>query len=256
MIVTRPGGGTENSNLLNLNFPILFKKSMSRFYGFILLALLLVGCSTEPEQQASKTANPEDKKAQEMAEKKNILFFGNSLTAGYGLEDPQQAFPALIQKKIDSLGLPYKVINAGLSGETTAGGKNRIDWLLKQKVDVFVLELGANDGLRGIPVAETEKNLQAIVDKVRAKYPDAKQLLLGMEVPPNLGNQYVNDFRAIFRRVAVRNNMGFVPFLLEGVAGNTTLNLGDGIHPTAKGYEIVAENVWPELLKLLEKDPV
>ncbi|HEY0895644.1 MAG TPA: arylesterase [Sphingobacteriaceae bacterium] len=229
---------------------------MSRLYGFLLLGFILAACNSEPGTRENKAGNPENKKAETMPEKKHILFFGNSLTAGYGLDDPQDAFPALIQKKIDSLNLPYKVINAGLSGETTSGGNSRIDWLLKQPVDVFVLELGANDGLRGIPVAETEKNLQSIVDKVRAKYPDAKQLLLGMEVPPNLGDRYVNDFRAIFRRVAVRNDMGFVPFLLEGVAGNTTLNLGDGIHPTAKGYRIVAENVWPELLRLLEDDGV
>lgn len=183
-----------------------------------------------------------------MTETKNILFFGNSLTAGYGLEDPSDAFPALIQGKIDSLGLPYKVINGGLSGETTSGGANRIDWLLKQKIDVFVLELGANDGLRGIPVAETKKNLQTILNKVKAKYPDAKQVLLGMEVPPNMGNEYVTQFRSIFRQVADENKIAFVPFLLHGVAGNTQLNLKDGIHPTAKGYKIVAENVW-DILK-------
>ncbi|HEY1024536.1 MAG TPA: arylesterase [Sphingobacteriaceae bacterium] len=189
-----------------------------------------------------------------MQEKKNILFFGNSLTAGYGLDDPADAFPSIIQQKIDSLELPYKVINAGLSGETTASGKNRIDWLLKQKVDVFVLELGANDGLRGIPVAETSRNLQAIVDKVKAKYPDAEMVLLGMEVPPNMGDRYVMEFRAIFRKVAEKNDMAFVPFLLEGVAGNTTLNLQDGIHPTAKGYKIVAENVWDVLKNVLKEN--
>jgi acyl-CoA thioesterase-1 len=179
---------------------------------------------------------------------KNILFFGNSLTAGYGLEDPSETFPAVIQRKLDSLKLPYKVINAGLSGETTAAGKNRIDWLLKQKIDIFVLELGANDGLRGIPVSETTKNLQVIVDKVKAKYPTAKQVLLGMEVPPNMGGDYVAQFRTLFREIAEKNQMTFVPFMLEGVAGHTDLNLRDGIHPTAKGYQIVAENVW-EVLK-------
>jgi acyl-CoA thioesterase I len=247
--------------LLNLNIVFLFKIRsacyktvfMSKLYGFLILGFLFAACNTDKGKDQERAGSPENKKAEVMPEKKNILIFGNSLTAGYGLDDPADAFPALIQKRIDSLSLPYKVINAGLSGETTSGGKNRIDWLLKQKVDVFVLELGANDGLRGIPVAETEKNLQAIVDKVKARYPEAKQLLLGMEVPPNLGNQYVNDFRSIFRRVADRNDMGFVPFLLEGVAGNTTLNLGDGIHPTARGYQIVAENVWPELEKLLKE---
>ncbi|WP_423148430.1 arylesterase [Rubrolithibacter danxiaensis] len=182
---------------------------------------------------------------------KNILFFGNSLTAGYGLDDPSEAFPAVIQQKIDSLNLPYKAINAGLSGETTAGGKNRIDWLLKQKVDVFVLELGANDGLRGIPVTETANNLQSIVDKVKAKYPEAQLVMLGMEVPPNMGGTYASQFRVIFRKIAEKNNMAFVPFLLEGVAGNVDLNLRDGIHPTGKGYKIVANNVWEVLQPLL-----
>lgn len=181
-------------------------------------------------------------------ERKSILFFGNSLTAGYGLEDPSDAFPEVIQQKIDSLGLPYQVINAGLSGETTAGGVNRINWLLKQKVDVFVLELGANDGLRGIPVSETKKNLQSILDTVKVKYPNAKRILLGMEVPPNMGGKYAAEFRLIFRDIAEKNKIPFVPFMLEGVAGNVKLNLRDGIHPTAEGYKIVAENVW-EVLK-------
>lgn len=200
-----------------------------------------------------------EKKEQTMIETKparikNILFFGNSLTAGYGLDDPSEAFPALIQQKIDSLKLPYKVINAGLSGETTAGGKSRVDWLLKQQIDVFVLELGANDGLRGIPVEETTNNLQSIVDKVEAKYPDAKLVMLGMEVPPNMGSTYAAQFRVIFRQIAEKNNMALVPFLLEGVAGSTELNLKDGIHPTAKGYETVARNVWEVLEDVLKEN--
>ncbi|WP_374729168.1 arylesterase [Rufibacter psychrotolerans] len=181
---------------------------------------------------------------------KNILFFGNSLTHGYGLS-PSEAFPALIQQKIDSLGLPYKAINAGLSGETSAGGKNRIDWLLRQPVDVFVLELGANDGLRGIPPAETKKNLQAIIDKVRAKYPEAKQVMLGMEVPPSMGGKYAGEFRVIFRQLATENNMALVPFLLEGVGGVRSLNQPDGVHPTAAGQKILANNVWEVLKEVL-----
>src|SRR5688500_13801968 len=128
---------------------------------------------------------------------KTILFFGNSLTAGYGLE-PAQAFPALIQKQIDSLQLPYKVVNAGVSGGTSSGGNSRIDWILKQPVDVFVLELGANDGLRGIPIEETRRNLQSIIDKVRAKYPQAKLVMAGMQIPPNMGQQYATAFRNVF----------------------------------------------------------
>ncbi|WP_316931953.1 arylesterase [Rufibacter radiotolerans] len=181
---------------------------------------------------------------------KTILFFGNSLTAGYGL-DASESFPSLIQKKIDSLNLPYKAINAGLSGETSAGGKNRIDWLLRQKIDVFVLELGANDGLRGISPAETKKNLQAIIDKVKAKYPEAVLIMAGMEVPPSMGGKYASEFRTIFRQLAEENNMALVPFLLDGVGGVRTLNQQDGVHPTAEGQKILANNVWKVLQPVL-----
>lgn len=184
---------------------------------------------------------------------KTILFFGNSLTAGYGLDDPSQAFPALIQNKIDSLHLLYKVINAGVSGETSAGGNARIAWILKQHVDVFVLELGANDGLRGISSAETKTNLQAIIDKVKAKYPAVKLLLAGMMVPPNMGEKYAAGFRAIYPELAKENQIALVPFLLEGVGGVAALNQKDGIHPTEEGHHIVAENVWKELEKLLRQ---
>ncbi|MES3016697.1 MAG: arylesterase [Bacteroidota bacterium] len=183
-------------------------------------------------------------------EKKNILFFGNSLTAGLGVE-PDEAFPALIGNKIDSLNLPYKITNAGLSGETTAAGKARINWILKQNVDVFILELGANDGLRGIPVSETEKNLQSIVDQVKAKYPDAKLVMTGMQVPPNMGAKYASDFRVIFKQIADKNNMALVPFLLDKVGGISALNQSDGIHPTPEGHRILADNVWAVLKDLL-----
>ena len=218
-------------------------KNIICFWGFIVSGLL--GCESKGGKQ---TANREKTLKKETAaspqqEMKTILFFGNSLTAGYGL-DPSEAFPALIQEKIDSLNLPYKAINAGNSGETSSGGKNRIDWLLRQKVDVFVLELGANDGLRGIPVPETKRNLQAIIDKVKATYPEAKMVLLGMEIPPNMGGRYAEEFRVIFRQLATQNNMAFVPFLLEGVGGVRELNLPDGVHPTAQGHKILARNVW------------
>lgn len=183
---------------------------------------------------------------------KNIIFFGNSLTAGYGLS-LSEAFPALIQAKIDSLHLPYKVINAGLSGETSAGGNSRIDWVLKQPVHVFVLELGGNDGLRGIALEETEENLQQILNKVKEKYPDAKLMLTGMRIPPNMGKQYSEQFQSIYTRLAKKNNIAFLPFLLEGVGGEPGLNQPDGIHPTAEGQKIVAENVWNVLKGLLEK---
>jgi acyl-CoA thioesterase I len=217
-------------------------------YTWCLLLLGLWGCGGNQNnpQEAGNKASENKPAAKEKQEMKTILFFGNSLTAGYGL-DPSEAFPALIQQKIDSLALPYKVVNAGNSGETSSGGRNRIDWLLRQQVDVFVLELGANDGLRGIPVKETRQNLQVIIDKVKAKYPQAQLVLLGMEIPPNMGGQYAAEFRVIFRQLATKNNMAFVPFLLEGVGGVRDLNLPDGIHPTAAGHRILANNVWEVL---------
>ena len=184
--------------------------------------------------------------------KKTILFFGNSLTAGLGVE-PSEAFPALIGQKIDSANLDFKVINAGVSGETSAGGNGRIAWILKQPVDVFVLELGANDGLRGVPVEETRKNLQSIVDKVIAKYPKAKLVLAGMRVPPNMGEKYAKDFHKVFEDLASKNKMALIPFLLEGVGGVRELNQQDGIHPTAEGHKIVANTVWGVLRKELEE---
>ncbi len=182
---------------------------------------------------------------------KSILFFGNSLTAGYGV-NPDEAFPALIGRRIDSLHWPYKIINAGLSGETTAGGRSRIGWILHQPVDIFVLELGANDGLRGIPVAGTVANLQAIIDSVKEKYPAAKIVLAGMQIPPNMGNTYATAFRKVFPELARQNKATLIPFLLEGVGGVKELTQADGLHPTAEGNTIVAENVWRVLKPLVD----
>ncbi len=219
---------------------------------FILLFVVMAsGCNNgSTDDKATAAQNPAVRVEEKKPAMKTILFFGNSLTAGYGLQ-PSQAFPALIQQKIDSLQLPYKVINAGLSGETSAGGKNRIDWILKQPVDVFVLELGANDGLRGISPASTQANLQAIIDKVKAKYPNVKIILAGMEIPPSMGGVYAAQFRVIFRQLAEKNNLAFIPFLLEGVAGERSLNQGDGVHPTAAGQRILAENTWAVLKDVL-----
>lgn len=182
--------------------------------------------------------------------KKTIVFFGNSLTAGYGLS-PSQAFPALIQKKLDSLGLEYQVVNAGVSGETSSGGNTRVDWVLKQPVDIFVLELGANDGLRGIPLSETRKSLQSIIDKVKKQNPDVKLVFAGMQIPPNMGRDYTTEFKNIYTDLAEKNGMTLIPFLLEGVGGEPHLNQEDGIHPTAEGHRIVAENLWRYMEKLL-----
>jgi acyl-CoA thioesterase-1 len=185
-------------------------------------------------------------------DEKVILFLGDSLSAGFGL-DVEDAFPSLIQKKIEQEKLPFKVINAGLSGETTAGGLRRIDWLLKQKVDVLVIELGGNDGLRGIAPSETKKNLQGIIDKAREKNPDIVIVLAGMQAPPNMGKDYTEKFRAIFPALAKKNSIALIPFLLEGVAGNPRLNLPDGIHPTAEGHRIIAETVWNTLNPILSR---
>jgi len=186
------------------------------------------------------------------AEPKTILIFGDSLTAGLGLDDPStQAYPALLQKKIAAAGLPCRVINGGLSGETTAAGLRRIDWMLRERVDVFVLALGGNDGLRGIQPPVTRANLAGILEKVRAKYPDAKLVVAGMQMPPNLGPDYLAAYRAVFPDVAKKTGATLIPFLLEGVGGVPELNQHDGIHPTAKGHEQVAETVWRVLRPLL-----
>jgi acyl-CoA thioesterase-1 len=209
----------------------------------------LVACGNNT---TTKTDSPSLKVENKQPEKtKTVLFFGDSLTAGYGLEDPESAFPYLVEQKIDSLKLPYKVVSAGLSGETSAGGKNRIDWLLKQQMDVFVLELGANDGLRGLDVRETERNLQSILDQVKAKFPETKIVVTGMMVPPSMGTKYANAFKDIFPRLAKKNDAAFIPFLLEGVGGVPELNQGDGIHPTVEGHKILAENVWSVLKDVL-----
>ena len=221
---------------------------------FILSLCMVLSCT-------QKTASKDEKAAQAGASdtaagtatdaRSMILFFGNSLTAGYGLEEPSMAFPGLIQNRIDSLGLPYAVVNAGLSGETTASGRGRIGWVLRQPVAVFVLELGANDGLRGIPPEETRSNLQAIIDTVRARNPDVRVVLAGMESPPSMGKSFTEDFRRVFPEVAKKNGIALIPFLLEGVAGEPSLNQADGIHPTAEGHRILMENTWAVLKGLL-----
>ena len=218
-------------------------------FCYFLLLNLCFSCGESPNRKVESNANEIDSTAiknQKTADKKVILFFGTSLTAGMGL-DPNEAFPAVIQQKIDSLNLPYEVVNAGLSGETTAGGKNRINWVLNQKVDVFVLELGANDGLRGVPLTETKSNLQAIIDVVKEKNPDTKIVLVGMEIPPNMGEDYTSEFRSIFPDLAKKNKLELVPFLLQNVGGVKELNQADGIHPTAEGQKILANNVWKVL---------
>lgn len=217
------------------------------FYALFCLTFFY-SCGENPNKE-SETITEEAKEKENANTDEDdgvILFFGNSLTAGYGLESGE-AFPALIQDKIDSLGLDYEVVNAGLSGETSAGGRNRVGWVLNQDVDVFVLELGANDGLRGIPVEETRRNLQAIIDTVRTKNPDTEIILAGMQIPPNMGREYATNFKNIFPELAEENDIHLIPFLLEEVGGVKELNQADQIHPTAEGNKIMAETVWEVL---------
>ena len=188
--------------------------------------------------------------AAEQSDKKTIIFFGDSLTAGYGL-DPAHSFPSLIQEEINTDDNKYEVINAGLSGETSAGGFGRIDWILNKPVDIFILELGANDGLRGLPLSSTRQNLQGIIDKVRAKNPNVQIILAGMKVPPNMGKDYAEEFDEIFTSLSKENDTKLIPFLLDGVAGDENLNLADGIHPNVEGHKIVASNVMKVLRPLL-----
>jgi acyl-CoA thioesterase-1 len=185
-------------------------------------------------------------------ERKTIIVLGDSLAAGAGV-DLDEAFPTLLQKKIDEARLPFTVVNAGVSGDTTAGGVGRIDWVLKRKMDVLLLELGGNDGLRGIPVDATRTNLQAIIDRAKQKYPRVQVVVAGMHMPPNMGEEYNAAFRNVFPEIAEANKAAFVPFLLEGVGGKADLNQPDRIHPTPEGHRVVAENVWKILEPVLEK---
>ena len=223
-----------------------------KFRYFFLVALLFA-CGERSTEKNRANSNSESNSNTEIViteEKKVIIFFGDSITAGYQL-DPEEAFPARIQERLDSLQLDYTVINAGLSGETTTGGRNRINWILNQKADIFVLELGANDGLRGIPLSETRENLQAMIDMVWAKNADTRIILAGMQIPPNLGQDYTAEFRQLFSELAEINKIPLIPFLLEGVAGIPELNLEDGIHPTPEGHVILADNVWKVLEPVL-----
>ena len=217
----------------------------------LLLLLALLGLQACKNERANAPVTANGAQEQTAAgQKKNIVFFGNSLTAAYQLA-PEQGFPALIQQKIDALGLPYACINAGVSGETTMDGVNRIGWILQQRVDVFVLELGANDALRGLPLKETKTNLQTIIDRVKGVNPQCKILLAGMQAPPNLGPEYTITFKELFPNLAAKNRATLIPFLLEGVAADPRLNLEDGIHRNEDGHKIVAENVWKVLSPLL-----
>ncbi len=230
-------------------------ESISIKFCYFLVFSLLLSCAentTKKETNSSKEPIENSSITTKDTTTKTILCFGDSLTAGYGLDDINEAYPALLQSKIDSLGLPYTVINSGLSGETTAGGRSRIAWVLNQHVDIFILELGGNDGLRGVPLTETRENLQAIIDAVRKKNPETTIILAGMQLPPNMGPEYITEFKTIFPDLARKNELELIPFLLKGVGGIAALNQADGIHPTTEGQKILANNVWAVLEKVVQ----
>jgi acyl-CoA thioesterase-1 len=217
---------------------------------YVLLSAIgaaLVGCE-QPKDEPAADQPPSIADMQH----RSILFLGTSLTAGYGL-DPEQAFPALIQKKIDSAGLDFRVINAGVSGETSASALRRIDWLLQQPVSVLVVETGANDGLRGLSPDSLRSNIQAIFDRARRLQPSVQLVLVGMQIPPNYGRAYAQQFRSLYPALAEANGAVLVPFLLEGVGGVAALNQPDGVHPTAEGQRKMAETVWQVLEPVLRR---
>ena len=221
----------------------------------MLVGLSLVGCGDAADPDPAPTAEPApatpvaDSAAPDTTDAVTVVFFGDSLTAGYGLANPgREAYPARVGERLAEAGVDAQIVNAGSSGETSAGGLRRVDWVLRRSPpDVFVLALGANDMLRGQPPAATRENLTAIVAKVRAAAPEAEIVIAGMEALPNLGADYVALFRAVFRDLADETGAAFVPFLLDGVGGVAALNQPDGVHPTAEGHARMAETVWPEL---------
>ncbi len=216
--------------------------------------MLMVSCGNNNNKQNTKDLDDavvEETENSETTDNKTILFFGDSITAGYGLETTDDAYPEVVQQKIDSLDLNYTVVNSGVSGETSSGGRSRIDWILNQDIEIFLLELGANDGLRGVPLSETRNNLQAIITTVKQKDPNIKIILAGMELPPNMGQDYTSGFRTMYAELAKKNDVVFIPFILKDVGGIAELNQSDGIHPTVKGHKIIANTVWEYLKPLL-----
>jgi acyl-CoA thioesterase-1 len=223
-------------------------KVMAKFYGWIRrwLAPALGATLFLAMSPATPGADP--------AAAAKIVVLGDSLAAGLGV-DPSEAFPALLQVKIEAAGGKERVVNAGESGDTSADGLGRIDWLLKQRIDVLILELGGNDGLRGLPLTSTQTNLQAIIDRVKHKYPKALIIIAGMQMPPNMGEEYDNAFRKLYPDLAAANHAALIPFLLAGVGGKPELNQPDQIHPNVEGHKIVADNVWKVLSPLLQRIP-
>jgi acyl-CoA thioesterase I len=225
------------------------KMMLRGFVCALILCLAFVGVEAGVSPAPNIAA---DTAAPTLATTKRIVFLGDSLTAGYGLP-VEQSYPSLIAEKIRAAHLPYEAVNAGLSGDTSAGGLRRLDWLLQNKIDLLVIALGANDGLRGLSPKELEANLQAIIDKTKAKNPAAQIVVAGMQMPPNLGADYAEQFQRVFAEVAKKNNAVLIPFLLANVGGHRELNQSDSIHPTAAGQKIIAETVWQALKPMLQR---
>jgi acyl-CoA thioesterase-1 len=216
------------------------------------LSACRVGFGTEPANGTTPGGDAQSQPVDPAAPpaRPRVVALGDSLTAGYGLLE-SQAFPALLQRRIEQEGYAFDVVNAGVSGDTSAGGLRRLDWALEGDVRVLILALGANDGLRGLPIAEMKQNLSTIIDRAREK--NVVVLLAGMEAPPNYGPEYVQSFRAAYREVAAAKRVLFIPFLLEGVAGVSTLNQADGIHPNTEGAQLIADTIWPVLRNVLDQ---
>ena len=229
----------------------------------VLLSALTMACgggsaardtasSTKPASPPESPGPAADSASAALDDRRTILFLGTSLTAGLGLE-PDSAYPQQIQRKIDASRLPYQVVNAGVSGETSAGLLRRLDWVLRRPAEVIVVETGANDGLRGQPVSATRTTIGEILSRIRRERPNAAIVLVQMEAPPNLGQEYTSAFHAMFAELAREHGATLMPFLLEGVAGEPRLNQGDGMHPNNAGERIVADNVWRALQPLLNR---
>ncbi|MBC3846359.1 arylesterase [Winogradskyella echinorum] len=242
----------QNNQLVSILINSLSLKFL-KFCYFMMLCLFLASCGDDNKKQNTENSNAivtEEAENTNSSATKTILFFGDSITAGYGLDTTDDAYPGVVQQKIDSLDMNYTVVNSGVSGETSAGGRSRIGWILNQDIEIFLLELGANDGLRGVPLSETRNNLQAIIDSVKKKDSSIKIILAGMELPPNMGQDYTSEFRKMYAKLAEINELVFIPFILKDVGGIAELNQNDGIHPTIEGHKIIANTVW-EYLKPL-----
>jgi acyl-CoA thioesterase-1 len=247
---------TKNMRSLHSSLTSL-QRYPNKILGFMLLfglPFLLLSCKDRPKDKENEkdevVTTAKNERSEEQHSKKVIMFYGNSLTAGYRLEE-NESFPSIIEDRIDSLELDYVVINAGLSGDTSYDGLKRLDWVLNTKIDLFILELGANDMLRGLPLKNTRENLFEIVKMVKSRYPEAKIAICAMAGAPNMGTDYVTEFEKIYRDLAAKEEITYIPFFLEGVAGHPDLLLQDGKHPNAEGQKIVAENIWGTLKNLL-----